>query len=753
MAWVFYLWVVPLLSVLADSIPDGVLDMECRDRSFVIAVDLSFAGDDASFEAVDMTGTYSITEAYAAKCGYRVSSSPMSGRLELHASYFSCHTDKKDRRVFTFRFNLVVKHDDEVVYALNKTCSPSLECSLREVSCELNYMEVSVRNQVLCASGKEGDSWNFKGPTSGSSTSEWLVMFQRDEEQMVPMSLSDAREQGYTFDMTDERLVFRSPYGQPESFVAMVNNIPVEVVHATLFSRQRWLVIMMDLVAACSMDQGTYEDNGHMVFQTPEAPYTGPDIARIRVGFDGTFQDGADVAAANDTLEIRIPLDVKGGLRKSFASGSLYEFYTFNIYLEQIFEDEEAETRLRLRRILTTPLLPRPLVTQNESIIEERVFQVHLLDVPEDVRLVSLQLNGHEAPFTNSCSVADVVQPSQGHGYRLKVSFDHPAVIQQYYGMYRTMQYSLDINFTLSVMPENELFYHSVSVTYITSDLAPPVLDAVCSDSGIRFTADHWAFDFLWSLGVGSDTLTPELARRRGYQMSNDSQRLQLDVPVYSQGFQYKEITLKQFLGTFEIFVQEQQTSTVQRTITKTCPFPTSELIVCSTDGRMTVVADLSEITPSGATPATSHLLGALCGPAEADNTRALFSLPLNSCGSKIKLREGNVIYQNEIFYTKDPDDLEDTDKRLVVQCSYPLEGLHRLFSMYRFESDNPGLGSIFSKLAGGFRTTALPGPVTTTKAPTTPVARRTSAAPFIKRLGSNPGVRYVRVSKHGRKG
>lgn len=33
----------------------GVLDMECHDRSFVIAVDLSFAGDDARFEAVGMS--------------------------------------------------------------------------------------------------------------------------------------------------------------------------------------------------------------------------------------------------------------------------------------------------------------------------------------------------------------------------------------------------------------------------------------------------------------------------------------------------------------------------------------------------------------------------------------------------------------------------------------------------------------------------------------------------------------------------
>lgn len=31
----------------------------------------------------------------------------------------------------------------EFTYALNKTCSPSLPFSPREVTCEINYMEVS----------------------------------------------------------------------------------------------------------------------------------------------------------------------------------------------------------------------------------------------------------------------------------------------------------------------------------------------------------------------------------------------------------------------------------------------------------------------------------------------------------------------------------------------------------------------------------------------------------------------------------
>lgn len=32
---------------------------------------------------------------------------------------------------------------------------------------------------------------------------------------------------------------------------------------------------------------------------------------------------------------------------------------------------------------------------------------------------------------------------------------------------------------------------------------------------------------------------------------------------------------------------------------------------------------------------------------------------------------------------------------RVVVECMYPLSGLHRLFSIYRFESDTVGVGHI----------------------------------------------------------
>lgn len=52
--------------------------------------------------------------------------------------------------MFTFYFNLKVNPDGkEVTYSLNKTCSPSVPWSAREVTCMMNYMEVHTVGYIL----------------------------------------------------------------------------------------------------------------------------------------------------------------------------------------------------------------------------------------------------------------------------------------------------------------------------------------------------------------------------------------------------------------------------------------------------------------------------------------------------------------------------------------------------------------------------------------------------------------------------
>ncbi|CAB1423932.1 unnamed protein product [Pleuronectes platessa] len=693
-------------SAKCDQIPSEVR-MECHDRYFLIAADLSFTGKEAHFEAVDGTGVYPITKQYAAVCGYSVSDLPLKGSMELRASYFSCHTDNKDDASFTFTFNLVISHEGgEVTYALNETCSPTLPWSPREVTCEANYLEVSVRSDVVCPTGTKGDDWNAAVQTAyGSATSDWQVMFHKVEEHLKPMELSEARTQGYLFDLTKGRLVMRTPYGQPHSFIKEVNGVPVEVVHATLFSRQSWVVLMVHLEAACSMSEGSYDDAGYMVWETPEAlnPLVpGLTNTQVNVGIGGELleqsvaeEQGFIVEKHNGSVEISIPYNAEGGYRKSFVSGDLYEYYIFHLHLEQIAGDEDhVDTRLRSHRTLLTPLLPRPVFTENLTVHEERVFTIYLGDVPEDVELSAVQLNEHAYVFTNESdySITKVVHLNNTHGYTLKVPFDDPAVIKKFSKEDEAMKHTLEVNYTLTVLPENEPFFHLTSVVAL-SDITPPEFEAVCSESGILFKLDHRPFDYLWDIHIGSELLTPELATQQGYILTNDSQSLLLEVPLFTHGYVYGDVALNGFLGTFEILIQYQGTSEVQGSTVKTCPFTTAEFI-CK--GILSVYFE-----HSGGIPSRSTLLNTQCRPKEAGETRALFSLILNSCGSKIKLGKEYVTYENEISFSRmwifqknQPDSSHEID-RVTVQCTYPLAGLHRLFSFFKFESDTTGVGSI----------------------------------------------------------
>lgn len=69
------------------------------------------------------------------------------------------------------------------------------------------------------------------------------------------------------------------------------------------------------------------------------------------------------------------------------------------------------------------------------TVLEDRVFTVYLGDVPEDVKLTAVQLNGHMyiVPFINSSghTITEVVHDNHTHDYTVQVPFDHHVVTEQ----------------------------------------------------------------------------------------------------------------------------------------------------------------------------------------------------------------------------------------------------------------------------------------------------------------------------------
>ncbi|XP_054880421.1 uncharacterized protein LOC129354897 [Poeciliopsis prolifica] len=694
-----------------DFLVEGVLRLECRDRYFVIAVDLAATGEVPRFEAVDGTGTYAITEHYAAKCGYTISILSLLGLVELRASYFSCHTERGAG--FSFRFNLITTYKGvDAYYALNKTCSSPLPWSPREVTCEVNYMEVSVRSELPCQSGLS-DVWSILGPPYSPSTEDWQVTFQNPDEQLPPMNLSRARQQGYIFDLVHDRIVFRTPYGQLDSYHTEVTGIPVEVVRATLFSQKSWVVVMVDLIAACSKGyEGSY-DSGYMIWDTPEALYPSLGKTQISFGLNGNLMDQAAAAQkgfimgrSNSTVQIGIPYNAEGGYRKSFVSDGLFEFYIFNLDLKQTSVDERhEETVVWFHRTLVTPLLSSPLFIEDQTDVEDGTFSINLGKVPRDVELTSVQLNGQEfaVPFNDSIAytLTEVRHSNKSHSYTLKVPLRDPIVIQEFSKENAAMLHKLDINYTLIVTPGDEPYYHTISATALMA-APPPSFDVVCTESGIDFKLAYRSFDYLWDFMIGSDRLTPALAANHGYTMSNDSQSLLLSVPLFTHGYKYTDIGLKGFLGTFTILVRDRETADILTSTTKTCLFNTTDVFNEWVDDCGGWLVEM---------PAHSHLVNSLCVPKEADGTRVLFSFPLHSCGSTVKLAKETVTYQNKIYL----DTSENAVEGMTVRCMYPLASLYRLFSLHKFESDEEGVGNIIPFVE---TTKAVPATVTPAVAP-----------------------------------
>ncbi|XP_064821000.1 uncharacterized protein LOC135539048, partial [Oncorhynchus masou masou] len=648
----------------------------------------------------DADGVHPITKQYGSECGYMFSILPLPGHVELRASYFSCHTDNQDDEVFTFSFNLITTAASgvETTYAVNATCFLPLPWSPREVSCEENYMEAH-----------------------SSATSTWQVMFQQEGQQLIPMSFSEARELGYVFHLTQGRLVFRSPY-TPRSVmgsVSMINGSVVEVVHPILFSRQRWVVMMVDWIVACSTNEGMYDGAG-LVWQTPTllsplvSGLSGLESSKISMGVDGQLLDepitaerGYSLDISDTTVQISIPFNAAGGYRKSFVMDNMYhEFYVVRLYYEQIFLDDcGVETRLRLHRPMNTPLLIQHLSIINQTVLEDRVFTVYLGNLHYDVDLVAVTLNGHNFTILEATKsglvITTVPQPNSNlHAYILRLPFEDAAV-HKLYSPEGLLQFSMDINYTLVILPQEEPYYYLTSVVAQFNDVFPPVFKGVCNEKSISFQMAHKPFDYLWEVGVGPYILTTNLAAKRGYIMQNDSKSLTLEVPLFSVGYTYKDINLKQFYGSFEIHSRLPKTLEVKSSLAKACLFQTTEVIVCSTEGVVTVVTD---VTLAGAEPNGTFLLDSTCRPQETDGTRVLFSFGLHTCGTRVQVDHQHVTYENEINVEHKIRSalvalMFSSLFRITVRCVYPLSDLYKLFAYWRFDADSPGVGTILTRV------------------------------------------------------
>ncbi|XP_052417512.1 zona pellucida protein AX 4 isoform X2 [Carassius gibelio] len=1068
----------------SSRLPQAPTVVECKAQSLVVSVDIPPSGSAPRFEAIDATGAYPVTERYGAQCGYTYSVQPLLGHVDLRASYFSCHTGNQNDEVFTFMFGVftIDESGKESSFNVSKTCSVP-PFSPRVVTCEENYMEVSVRTDLPCpTAGSIKDFSASLALAQSSAVEAWQVMLQKEGQQPEVMSVEYAATLGYIIMVTPGRLVFRTTFGQLYASVKMVNGAAVEVIQATVFFRQNWMVVMVDLVATCSLVKGSSDDS-RLHWRTPAErtpPAVGPSKLRTeymgmgvsggvanewamtdqgysvtvgkgsvahrlpsvaeggirknqqgvvtkpkvvrqmatppvprpplsvnrtwrtpaertplavgtselwgenrRMGVSGGVvneramtdrgysvtvgketvshrfpsvaevgirknqqgvvtkpnvvlqmatppvprpplsvnHDGSrlhwrtpaertplafgpsklrkeymgmgvsggvvDERAATDrgysmtvgkaTVVSSIPSAAEGGIRKNQqgvvtnpnvvrqmantpvprpplsvnqspsgtwrspaertplavgtselwgenrrmgASGGVVDKwaasdrgYSVTVGKETVAHrfPSVAEGGIRKNqqgvvikpnvvRQIANPPVPRPPLSVNQSPsgtwrspaertplavgtselrgenmgmgvsggvvderatidrgysitvgkatvgssilspaeggirkdqhgvvtkpnvvkqmasppiplpfsvnqtnLEERVFHVYLGNIPSDVELVSVELNGQEISVLTAAqmgySISRVSEGNATSAYIIRVPFEDQFVAKQYVSA-GLFEYSLEIKWTLNIRPQMEAYYHLSSVSALVVEALPPVFDSMCTESGISFEKDHQQYDYLWDIAIGSYTLTPQLASERGYILTNDSTTLILAVPLFTIGYVYEDITLQQFYGTFKLLTRNAKTLEIEQSSAKRCLFQTTELLVCSTEGVMTIVTDITKAVPS-ADPARTTLLDQSCRPQETDDTRVLFSFGLNTCGTRFQIDQQYVTYENELvfheLYSTDsrPVITRDAAYRVTMRCIYPVRDTESLFVDRKFRAETPGIGQI----------------------------------------------------------
>uniref|UniRef100_A0A8C6KQC7 Uncharacterized LOC107377945 n=1 Tax=Nothobranchius furzeri TaxID=105023 RepID=A0A8C6KQC7_NOTFU len=542
----------------------------------------------------------------------------------------------------------------------------------REITCEENFMEAQ-RTASLA----------------------WQLMFLQSNGQTIAMSVPEAQTWGYTLVSTTQRVVLRSPYKQPHADVTMVAGVPVEVVQVSLFFKQKLMLVMMDMSMACIV--GNSFDGTQLLWDIPQVlPTLAGEGARFEsqrfsLGLDGVLLDkdaaasrGLRLAQQGGMVKIGIPFGAEGGFRKSLVEGNVYkEVYVIPLMYEHVFslvyeDGNSIDTRHRILKVLETPLISRLPFCINKTVGDHQQFWIYLGNIPADVLLEGIRINEKQMLVLGKpeggLSISPIVHENGSRAYDVRLPFNDGGGV---------VLYSINMNFTLNTVPQKDVYYHQASVTARVFDAFPPEVTAKCLDGGISFSVVRPSLS-LWEVGIGHEPLTAELVSQRGYHLTNDSHRTILDVPLFSVGYTYEvsEINLANFYATFKLLLRDSKTLEIQASASKRCLFRTEDMIVCSADGTMTVVANPASTWPT-VQPERTSLLDRTCKPKQTDGVRVLFEFNVNSCGTKAMVQfccllSGSVVLQV-----------------VTARCFYPLSAINRLSVDRTSTSKTPGFGSV----------------------------------------------------------
>ncbi|XP_027496994.1 uncharacterized protein LOC113946207 isoform X3 [Corapipo altera] len=692
------IWLLFLLFWLGQGrqmVPPGFVESSCRSRIFWMKLNKLFLqGKFFQLEIYDpYAGPILLDEKLASRCGY-VLSEDVWGNPVFRASVLGCHVANEADELFTLTVNIKVSPFSSmraaVTYTYPMYCSYPSWAS-REIVCEENYMEVSVKTDVPAVSNDYTVAWMSALPeTQNVAYQQWQLMFVSPSGRKR-VTVSDAVKLGYSFNNTLSRVYLRAPYHSNESDISVVSGVNMNLVTSTSMYRQRWLLLLIDTTVSCPVDDINFTDTT-LIWTTPrviptlvvqESTFLSKNIV---MGVDDQVivnpEEKNYLLEHNEThIRITIPIGAEGGKLKSSISGGVYGvIYSIDLFLEHTWTDAGWQTtKYTVIKSITTPFMPQMPTVINNTVPEERLFNVAFGHFLPDVSLVAIAIGN--VPFTpreaqyHEFKVYETLFSNRTKGFILEVSFDDPYVLKEYVNRNET-KYTLLVNYTLSVGPEMTLYYHSAEVECVIADIELPEAVGSCDEENLYLTLPTFGLHQYWELYLGNTLLNRHIALTNGYLAAINSTHLILQIPLFAVGVIYEEVSFQKIKARFDVALRKVRTMETLQMFSISCSFNSSEFIICHPDGTVMISAQMK--TVPGIDMSKTKLRDSSCKPREYNEAHAFFKFHVTTCGTSARFEGDHIIYENEISYEKEtlpgqsiPTITRDPDYRLTVLCYY----------------------------------------------------------------------------------
>ncbi|XP_017565357.1 zona pellucida protein AX 4 [Pygocentrus nattereri] len=669
------------------TVPAGTFTAKCHERHFWLSVKASFLGSAVQFNVEDSTGIHFLSSQRAAECGYTVVWNH-HGDLVFRASYLACYVENRRDTEFRLQVWFVNRQSDGSVeaYPFKLHCSVTEPLSPREIVCEENYMEVSIQWYIPV----EAEQFRM----------ERVIFYRPGDAHPASQSVKEAEALGYHIVATDTRLLLRGAYSSPFFYMRKEQDIQMEAVDAIIVVQLEGASIPVEISMACTKNEAVV-DGLHLLWSFPLAVSSlVHDLfrnGRIRMEVGGRMlsdcemhESGYKATLKDLTMEIRIPSEANGAQIKSgVIKGQYVQSLSVELFYMHHWEDVIwLHTQHRSFRLLHTPYVPQTPTLINDTVSSTSMFSVTLGVFPADVSLQNITVGNDTMTWTKAqyqgLHLTQLLFTNGSHAYTLHVPFSHPLVTQKVISKHYR-RHVLALTFDFFILPEEEHFSYS---TDVVSDLKVPAvparLEGRCTERGIVVLLHYGSEDVQWELYVGQRRIDWELVWLGGYKLKSEDDHLSVELPLYSPGMTYEDLSLKDLVAKVEVSALDVLTLKVQHSLVQRCTFPVRDLLACLPEGRMVVVADTTRSIPP-VLPNSTTLLDSSCTPVATDSTRALFNFSLDSCGTTMTVEGNFLLYENQIRYMQtflpkeDPLIHVDSPYRLTLQCRYPLNNTRTL--------------------------------------------------------------------------